>query len=165
MAILFLRLIPTWNAWWTPFNGFDWVTRYSLPFSNSYAIRCTGPNGICRDFPDATTARFFHRNKTITKYNFDSVCGNVHFPPNAVRGYDTNSGATVSSSCANFGFSFAKTNLNQNNWKMYGLAPYGYTDCGGEFLTWWFQRMPWQGSGHRYESGALMPAVGPYLFY
>ncbi len=159
-------MIPTWSAWWLQFNGFDWRTRYSLPFDNAYGISCTGGvNQFCRDFTNTTTTRFYHASTTIVKYNFDSVCGNVHFPPNAMRGYDTNSDVLVSSSCMNFGFGFAKTNINANNWRKYGLSPYFYTDCGGEFLTWWYQRMPWQGSGHKYSSGALMPAVGPYLFY
>ena len=89
------------------------------------------------DHPNATTTRFYHANGVIAKYNFDAVCGNVHFAPNAASHYDTNSAVVVSSSCANFGFGFVRTNINVNNWSRYGLAPYSYGDCGGEFLTWW----------------------------
>jgi hypothetical protein len=170
----------------------SWDTKYALPFSNAYQISCRS-DGVCRDFPNATSVRFYHSGGVIAKYNFDSVCGNgkeflcrslpltgpslspslslsaylslVHFPPNADRHYNTTSLVSVLASCQNFGFGFAKTAVTANLWKQFGLSPYKYTDCGGEFLTWWYQRMPWQGAGHRYASGAAMPAVGPFLFY
>jgi hypothetical protein len=157
--------IPLWRKWWLAFVGFDWDVRYSLPFYTAYGISCIGPDLPCKESRNETTVRFFHNGALITRYNFDAVCGNVHFPPNGGQHYDYFNTTTVLSSCLMFGFGGELRRLNSHQWMAYGFPPFEYTDCGGEFLVWWLQRMPWYGSGQRFSDGTLMAPVGPFLYY
>ena len=158
--------MPALSEWFTPLGRFDLDTRYSLPFSKWYDMKCT--TEPCLGFPSATSARVVHQGIPYEVSPYDAVCGNVHFPPNGTHPYDYGNATLVRTSCAGFGRhqgpggADASALVNKASWARYAtLAP----DCGGEFLVWWFQNMPGHGSGQTYADGRPMPSVWPFFFY
>jgi Carbohydrate-binding module family 5/12 len=157
--------IPALRDWFVPFAGFDDNTRYNLPFDSLYALGCAAPP--CVSFPSPT---HLHVDDAGTPYDvdpFDAVCGNVHFPPNGTQHYDYFDPTPVSSSCTGFGRhagpggADAKALVDPSRWSQYGE----FGDCGGEFLTWWYQNMPAHGSGQTFADGRPMKSMWPFLYY
>lgn len=158
--------VPALTEWFIPFAGFDLDTKYGLPFPNLYALGCSTPP--CVDFPTPTKAVFDHGGTIEERDPFDGVCGNVHFPPNGRSHYDYASDATVTSSCAGFGGNALACGSDQpaevtsDLWAAYDAI---HGDCGGGFLTWWYQSMPAHGSKQAFADGRAMKSVWPFLFY
>jgi hypothetical protein len=158
--------VPALAEWFVPFAGFDFNTRYGLPFTSLYGLGCS-VNG-CATYPTPTSAVFM---STSTNYNvnpYEPICGNVHFAPNARSHYDDTNTAQVLSSCQDFGRhsgpggADAKALVNNSNWFRFpSVAP----DCEGDFLIWWMQNMPAPGSGQTYADGRPMPGLWPFMFY
>jgi hypothetical protein len=161
--------VPQMTEWFRPFAGFDLGERYGAPVSSLYELGCSDPNGDgvldppCVTYADPQTATLHHGSApTFTVSDYDGRCGNVHFPPNATWHYDTANPNPVDSSCMTFGRSGIKTPVNAERWDaLESIAP----DCGGGFLTWWFQNMPAGGSGQRHPDGRPMHPVWPAFFY
>jgi len=119
---------------------------------------------LCMDHPNNTTADFFmNMSDTVVVTPIDFVCGNVDFPPNAMYADDWNrTNETVASSCVNFGQTGGQmTQVNATLWNMNGLND----TCGGNFMIWWFQNMPWYSSGAMYADNTPMYSPGPFMFY
>ncbi|MEW5854133.1 MAG: calcium-binding EGF-like domain-containing protein [Myxococcota bacterium] len=165
--------VPTLTSWFVPFAGFDLDSRLGLPVSNLYGLTCSDTNGDgqsdppCVSYPDDDTAHLFHAGNTYRVNPYDGACGNVHFPPNATWHYDYANTDTVRSTCLDFGLVTGeepapRTLVGSALWSA-NEAVTG--DCGGGYLTWWFQRMPGFGTGHVYRDGRLMLSVWPHLFY
>lgn len=159
-------VIPGLSEWFLPFAALDLDTKYGLPFSSLYGLSCGGPE--CAAYPSPSKALFTTAQKTITVEPYDGVCGNVHFPPNGKSHYDYVGDDPVLSSCAAFGESGiacgvdATATVTQATWSAYE-AKHG--DCGGGFLTWWYQSMPAFGAQKAFADGRKMKSVWPYLFY
>jgi len=157
--------VPALAKWFVPFGGFDFNTRYGLPFSSLYAASCTGLT--CFSYPTSSSAVFKSGSTTYNVPLYEPVCGNVHFPPNARDDYDHINSAQVLSSCQDFGRhsgpggADAKTLVNNSTWALYST----YDDCSGPFLVWWMQNMPQSGSGQTYADGSPMPGFWPFMFY
>ncbi|MHB8879655.1 MAG: hypothetical protein ACYC8T_38695, partial [Myxococcaceae bacterium] len=154
------------KAWFQPFAGFGLDTRYALPVDSFYAVSCATPP--CISYPDETTVSVTHQGVTKTVARYDGVCGNVHFPPNGAKHYDYGSQVSVKASCEDFGRHHGEAGadarglVNSSTWAMYSSVA---TDCGGEFLVWWYQNMPGYQSGQTHANGTPMPAVWPFWFY
>jgi Carbohydrate-binding module family 5/12 len=157
--------IPALRDWFVPFAGFDYDTHYGLPFNNLYAVTCTQPP--CLAFPTPTHAHFTYGDTPYDVDPFDAVCGNVHFPPNGTAHYDYFNPTPVQSSCTGFGRhqgpgrSDALATVDPSLWSQYGQ----FGDCGGEFLTWWYQNMPGHGSGQTFADGRPMKSMWPFFYY
>jgi len=159
-------IVPQWSKWVVPFGKFNLdQPPLNLPFQSLYGVGCdaTAPN-TCVEHPTPTSAIFHNSGNLISKDDVDFVCGNVHFPPNGRSHYDyENVEQSVLSSCTSFGQKIvARSTVNATLWQKYD-AQYG--DCGGGFLTWWYQNMPWHGSHTRNADGSAMLSPGPFLFY
>jgi len=158
-------VVPQWSKWFIPFAGFN-LDRppYNLPFQNLYAECPFDFPATCLGHTTPTTAVFHYGGQLLTKNHIDFVCGNVHFPPNARSHYDyATTDVSVLTSCDSFGHAGgAKSIVNATIWAGYEQI---YDDCGGGFLTWWYQNMPWHGSGSKNSDGSRMLSPGPFLFY
>lgn len=151
--------VPYWGKWFKTYAAFDLDTRYNLLFSNEYALPCQF--SICLDHPTETEA-IFYTTPIVTVDPIDFVCGNVHFPPNGVSHYDYERfNETVLSSCENYGQGGILTEVNANLWQAFS----DYSDCGGDYLTWWYYNMPWYGSNMKFDDGGAMYSPGPFMFY
>jgi hypothetical protein len=159
--------IPTLRHWFMPFAGFNYDVRWGLPFQNFYWVPC--PEGqTCIEYPSTTHMRVDYNSNIYDVDPFDPVCGNVHFPPNAIGGYDYDSGRQVRSTCTGFGRhqggggNDASELLNRDRWMP--VFPQ-WDDCGGEFMVWWFQNMPGFGSGQTFSDGRTMKSMWPFMHY
>ena len=155
--------IPQWSKWFVPFARFDLdLPPLNLPFQNLYGVGCDAT--ACVEHPTPTSAIFHNGGQLIQKDDIDFVCGNVHFPPNGRSHYDyANFDQSVLSSCTSYGKKrVEKVSLDATAWNFYDSI---YGDCGGGFLTWWYQNMPWQGSKSANPDGSTMLSPGPFLFY
>ena len=157
--------IPALQEWFLPFAGFDLDRRYPLPFNNLYWMPCD--SSPCISYPTPTHGHFATSIGTFDVDPFDAVCGNVHFPPNGVQHYDYFNPQTVMSSCESFGRhdgpggADVAEPVDPSRWSMY----WPYDDCGGEFLTWWYQNMPGHGSNQTFGDGRPMQSMWPFYYY
>jgi len=148
------------------YAGFDMDTRFGVDFQSLYAggdnytyTNCG--SGAC------TTLNAPSANPPATIQNYTAVAGNVHYPPGAAQGYDYYPVATVLSSIETFGEA-AETAVpvSYHLWDFINTDPAVDDDCGGHFLTFWYQNMP--GNGNT----AVNPADGqpmlnwwPFVYY
>jgi hypothetical protein len=168
--------IPELHDWFVPFANFDLDTKYGLPFSNLYGLGCTTPPCLVytSDAMTQTTSAVFTEGTTPFTVNpFDPLCGNVHFAPTGTSQYDygVGGGGTIEpgvySSCVGYGRhggpggTDALSEVDASLWQKYGV----YGDCGGEFLTWWYQNMPQFGSGQTFSNGTPMLSIWPNMYY
>jgi len=158
------------QKWFLPFAAFNLDTKYGLPFTSTYGPNCA--SGSCISYPTPTHGVFQFDGATYNVDPFDTVCGNVHFPPNGVANYDYFGPAQVRSSCTGFGRHGGSGGADANELiggsvaLPWSVAPYTqFNDCGGEFLTWWYQNMPMFGSGQTFTDGTKMKSAWPYLYY
>lgn len=157
---------PALRAWFQPYAGFALDERYGLPADSFYGVSCTG--SPCIAYPSETSISVTHQGATKTVSGWDGVCGNVHFPPNGAKHYDYDSDVRVMSSCEDFGGHHgergadAPWHVNRTTWA--GNTAIA-SDCGGEFLVWWYQNMPGFQTGQRFANGTPMRSVWPFWFY
>jgi len=157
---------PALAAWFQDYAGFGLDHRYGLPTDSFYGVSCATPP--CISYPNETTVQVTHQGATKTVSPYDGVCGNVHFPPNGAKHYDYDSQVRVMSSCEDYGRHHGEAGadarwlVNTSTWAMYGTVA---TDCGGEFLVWWYQNMPGFQSAQTYANGTPMRSVWPFWFY
>jgi len=138
-----------------------------LPFGSWYGLGCANPP--CLSYPSQTSVKIATPSLNRTIDPFDSICGNVHYPPNGQSDYDINNAATVQSSCAGFGLhagaggADASAAVKSSEW----MTPYGGLagDCDGPFLVWWWQNMPAFGAAKTFGDGRPMTSVWPFLYY
>jgi hypothetical protein len=143
------------------FAGFDMDSRYGAPFDSLYAggddysyTSCNG-SGVCDNLA--------HPQGTIRTYR--PVCGNTHYPPGAAYGYDYLPVDAVRSSCENYGKPGAQAEVfDSSNWDYLGSDPSIDNDCGGEFLTYWYQNMPGLDNDARNGSDP-MKNWWPFMYY
>lgn len=157
---------PGFSEWFFRFAAFDLDKKYDLPFSNLYGLDCAAPP--CAAYPAPASAVFTTNAKTLAVDPYDAVCGNVHFPPNGRSHYDYAPADAVLSSCAAFGENGVACGVDETatvtkeTWAAYEAL---HGDCGGGFLTWWYQSMPAFGAAKSFADGRPMKSVWPYLFY
>ncbi|WP_437476099.1 calcium-binding EGF-like domain-containing protein [Sorangium sp. So ce1014] len=157
---------PGLSEWFAPFAAFDLDRKYGLPFSSLYGLDCATPP--CVELPVPTKAVFTAGDQTFEVEPYDAVCGNVHFPPNGRSHYDYAPSGEVMSSCAAFGENGLACGVDETEavtketWAAYEAL---HGDCGGGFLTWWYQSMPAFGAAKTFADGRRMKSVWPYLFY
>jgi photosystem II stability/assembly factor-like uncharacterized protein len=159
--------IPYLGRYFVPFARFDLDARHGLPFRSWYDV-CPydGPfNENCLRYPSETEV--VYNNGTIdgtgTVRDYDPVCGNAHFPPNARGQYDLASPAAVRTSCSNYRDGTGKTiTFTSGQFAPYAnLAP----DCTGPWQVWWYQNIPGLGNASRDDAGNAMLNWWPFLFY
>lgn len=160
------HVVPEYSRWFDRFAGMDLNERYDLPFESLYGVECSRDQ--CITYPDASTIEIRHLGETYEIEDWDPVCGNCHFPPNATGHYDYGHSAPVRTTCSGFGKQEvscrqdAASEVSNGAWEeLKSDVP----DCGGGFLVWWYRRMPAHGTSHRYPSGEPMKSVWPFLFY
>lgn len=157
-------VVPGLSEWFLPFAALNLDEKYGLPFASLYSLGCSSPP--CAAYLPPDKAVFTTTTDTLEVQPFDPVCGNVSFPPNAAIALDYKSEATVMSSCATFGEgpcgSGEPAEVGASAWADYELI---HGDCGGGFLTWWYQSMPAFGATKAFADGRKMKSVWPYLFY
>jgi hypothetical protein len=159
-------VVPALTDWFLPFAAFDLDTRYGLPFPNLYGLGCASPP--CVAYPAPSKAVFTWQGQALPRDPFDARCGSVHFPPNGRQDYDYAGPDPVLSSCEAFGENAIACGVDQpamvraDLWSSYDAL---HGDCGGGFLTWWYQSMPAHGAHKALPDGRPMQSVWPFLFY
>jgi hypothetical protein len=121
------------------FAGFDLDTAHGAPFpslyagGDSYSYEDCDPEGVC------DTLRY--GDGVISSYR--AGCGNTHYPPGASFGYDYEPADSVRSFCETFGMADeAAEPISPSAWSHVTTNPEIDGDCGGKFLTFWYQNMP-----------------------
>jgi len=142
-------------------------TRYGVNFESLYAggdnytyTNCG--SGAC------TTFNALSSNPPVSIANYTVAAGNVHYPPGATHGYDYYPAATVLSSIESFGEA-AETAVpvNYHLWDFINNDPTVDDDCGGHWLTLWYQNMPGLGNTTVDPSRAGQPILNwwPFMYY
>ncbi|WP_428267291.1 hypothetical protein [Haliangium sp.] len=156
--------IPYFSRYFRAFANLDLDTRYGLPFNSWYS--CDG-RPSCLSYPSSTSVTYNTPagNGTIDEY--DPVCGNVHFPPNARRHYDDVGPDTVMTTCRGFRLGQDQGADLAEPFDVSAFAEYNgpYYDCGGGFLVWWRQNMPGVDNPALDDQGQPMLNWWPFLFY
>ncbi len=157
---------PYLTRYFKPFAGFDLNTKYGLGFDSWYGFcRIDVPPYDCLSYPSETSMIYSHPDMTpagrINDYN--AVCGNVHFTPNARNHYDLDSPHTVRTSCSHYrDGSGATEDFSIDLFRRYdSLAP----DCMGSWLVWWRQNFPGLDNDSLDDQGNPMLNWWPFLFY
>jgi hypothetical protein len=192
--------VPALANDFTHFANFDLQTKSGSPpppFSSWYGlgtppnsstgniIQYTGPGGAactgstnCNALTWTGTVGGALESGTISPYN--QGCGNVHFTPNARRGYDDVNLDQVLSTCENYGLHNAsgldqQTVVNSTRWSQpIGAAPAYNTvadDCEGGWQIFWRQSFPGLGNtatgstSTGASNGVPIKNWWPYLWY
>ena len=103
--------------------------------------------------------------------DYDPVCGNVHFPPNARQDYDWQGPDTVQTTCTSYRMGNGPDGTDL-------AAPYDFSvlsglgydstydpDCSGPWDVWWRQNLPGHQNAAWDEDGYRMLSWWPFLFY
>ena len=149
------------------YSGFDMDTRYGVNFSSLYAggdkfVYSNCGSGAC------TTLGAPSASPAATILNYVVAGGNVHYPPGATHGGDTYPAATVLSSIESFGDAGeAAVPVSTHLWDFINLDPAVDDDCGGHWLTFWYQNMPGLGNATVDPSRAGQPMLNwwPFMYY
>jgi hypothetical protein len=155
------QVLPYLSRYFPEFAGMELDTDYGLPIENWYSC----PYGVpCLSYPSETSVQYdlgMLAQGTIDDY--DPVCGNVHWPPNARQHYDLDGMDAVRSSCTSWRDGSGGTELYDGSQH----APYmEYAqDCMGPFLVWWRQNLPGRGNTAIDDAGGPMRNWWPFLFY
>ena len=96
--------VPYLTSYYPEFAGFDFNSRYGLPFGSWYSCAYGVP---CVAFPTNHSATYQNVQDPNNPSNllsgsinpYTPVCGNAHFPPNGRQQYDTVNTQSVQSSC------------------------------------------------------------------
>ncbi len=140
------------------FADFDMQTRYGTSFDSLYAggddysyADCGGGGCTTLVAPSGAVPSYAPR------------CGNTHYPPGATHGYDYYPTAAVPSTCESFAIAAdaAATPSDSSRWAALGVDD----DCGGKFLTYWYQNMPGLGATGTDPSGQPLRNWWPFMYY
>ncbi len=159
--------IPYWSQYFDRFANTDLNDRYDTPFQSWYAV-CPGDNpGACLSYPSATSIEYCGGSHSGAIPDYNPVCGNVHFPPNARDHYDQVSPVTVNTSCRSFHMrndngSDLVEPFDSSAFSMYNDL---YPDCMGGWLVWWRQNMPGLENKALDDEGRPMLNWWPFMFY
>lgn len=126
---------PYLQSQFRSFADFDMQARYGVPFDSLYA----GGNEYAYDDCTEGVCATLRTPAGVTAEDYAPRCGNTHYPPGAIEGYDYNPIAAVLSSCESFASGEeTATPSDPARWNTIEVD----NDCGGRFLTYWFQNMP-----------------------
>jgi len=146
------------------YGGFDMDTKYGVNFQSLYAggdnyVYSNCGSGAC------TTLGAPAAQPAATILNYVVAGGNVHYPPGATHGYDYYPAATVLSSIESFGDA-AETAVpvNYHVWDFINNDATVDDDCGGHWLTFWYQNMPGLGNATVDPSRAGQPMLNWWVF-
>ena len=143
------------------FADFDMDSRYGAPFGSLYAggddysySNCDS-NGVCDSL--------VHPGGSIPTYR--PVCGNTHYPPGATYGYDYSPANAVRSSCERYGKQGGQAEVfDSSKWDYLSNDPNIDGDCGGKFLTYWYQNMPGL-DNDAWDGSTPMKNWWPFMYY
>ncbi len=158
---------PYMQAPFRRYSGFDMDTRYGVSFPSLYAggdnyVYSNCGSGAC------TTLAAPSASPAATILNYVVAGGNVHYPPGATHGGDTYPAATVLSSIESFGDAAeAAVPASFHLWDFINQDPAVNDDCGGHWLTFWYQNMPGLGNATVDPSRSGQPMLNwwPFMYY
>ncbi|MGI8924119.1 MAG: hypothetical protein ACR2HJ_08805 [Fimbriimonadales bacterium] len=156
------RAIPYFTKYFREYAGFDLDKEYGLPFDSLYAR-----NGNEMNYPSPTTMSFTWEGAQRSVTNYVVAGGNVHFPPNGRRDYDTDNMQPVMSTIEHYRMHDDNGKDKATLWtpKVFDryrkLAP----DCMGAWVVYWRQNMPGYRNKAKDDAGNPMKNWWPFLFY
>lgn len=143
------------------FADFDMDTRCGVSFDSLYAggddygYTSCNSSGVC--------SSLVHPQGTIANYR--PVCGNTHYPPGATYGYDYMPADAVWSSCESYGKPNSQAEVfDSSNWDYLTHDSSIDADCGGKFLTYWYQNMPGL-ENDAMDGSTPMKNWWPFMYY
>jgi hypothetical protein len=146
----------------TRYDDFDMDTKYGVSFNslyaggNSYTYTTCGNNGA------RTTLNAPLANTPASINNYTAVAGNCHYPPGASQGYDYYPSSTVMSSMETFGqVGETPVPFNFSHWAYVNTDD----DCGGRWLTFWYQNFPGLDNNAFDPQGNPMLNWWPFMYY
>jgi len=164
--------IPYLEDYFREFAGFDLDTRYNQPFATWYW--CDANDTTCTlSYPDATSVDWVETHDMTNMVvdsgsipDYDPVCGNVHFPPNAPADYAWMDPTVVETSCTSYRMANGPGGVDLSAPYHSGLLDLSFDgDCAGPWDVWWRQNFPghdnlaWDANGYR------MLSWWPFLYY
>jgi hypothetical protein len=154
-------IVPYLSRYFPEISGMDLGDRYGTAFDSWYAC----PYGVpCLSYPSERSVQWtMDGGATGIIEDYDPVCGNVHWPPNATQHYDLAGTSAVRTSCTHWRDGSGETELYTAEL----VAPYLELapDCMGPFLVWWQQNLPGRHSAAIDDDGAPMLSFWPFLYY
>lgn len=152
--------IPYLTPYFVEFAGLNLSDRYDLPVSSWYACPYGEP---CLQYPSETSLEYRLPQGRGRIENYDPICGNVHFSPNATQHYDLDSPYTVQTSCSHYrDGSGQKSRFTSTAYDEYrDLA----NDCQGAWAVWWWQNFPGLNNTAKDNANRPMRNWWPYLYY
>lgn len=140
------------------FADFDMAQRYGAPIASLYA----GDNDYSYTNCAASGCTTLV-SPSLTIDDYAPRCGNVHYPPGAAFGYDYYPTASVPSGCESYATDRGATLApsDPSRWQNLPVDD----DCGGRFLTWWYQNMPGLGVRGTWGNGQLLLNWWPFMYY
>lgn len=140
------------------FADFDMAARYGTPFDSLYAA---GDGYSYTDCGSGACTTLVTSSGSVPGYA--PRCGNTHYPPGATQGYDYYPTAAVPSTCESFASdaAAAPSPSDPSRWSALPVDD----DCGGKFLTWWYQNMPGLGATGTDPSGQPLRNWWPFMYY
>ncbi|KAJ3031956.1 UNVERIFIED_CONTAM: hypothetical protein HDU68_010036, partial [Siphonaria sp. JEL0065] len=80
-------VVPQWSEWFSHFAGCDFDVKYKLPSKSLYSQWNNFTSGNANvQIQEWENTKKYGFGPIYNISNFDNVCGNVHFPPNAHHG-------------------------------------------------------------------------------
>jgi hypothetical protein len=149
------------------YAGFDLDTTYGVNFQSLYAAGNNYTYSNCGN-GGCTTLGAPSATPPATISNYRVAAGNVHYPPGAARGSDYYPAATVPSSVETFGDAGeVAVPVNYHLWDFINLDPAVDDDCGGHFLTFWYQNMPGLDNATTDPGNSGQPMLNwwPFMYY
>jgi hypothetical protein len=155
-----LSINPYMQPLFRAFADFDMDSRYGVSFTSLYA---GGDDYSYSSCTDGVCESLVHSTGTVADYR--PVCGNTHYPPGAVRGYDYTPEDAVWSSCENFGKPNGQAEeFDSGKWDYITSDSTIDSDCGGRFLTYWYQNMPGL-NNDAMDGGIPIKNWWPFMYY
>jgi hypothetical protein len=140
------------------FADFDMHERYGTTFASLYAGGDDYSYGGCAD---GVCTTLFTPSESVPAYA--PRCGNTHYPPGATHGYDYMPVTSVPTTCESFAIDSdaAAIPSDPSRWTSLPVDD----DCGGRFLTYWYQNMPGLGATGVDGSGQPQRNWWPFMYY
>jgi hypothetical protein len=159
------QAVPYFSRYFAEFAGFDFKTRYKMPFNSFYERE----GGTELTYPEHGGLIYTRKGERFRVSNYIAAGGNVHFCPAARREFDIfQNPTTVPSTIENYRL---RNGLDGNDkvepWsiqrfqRFQSLAP----DCSGAWMVYWRQNMPGYGTKAKDDAGKPMKNWWVFLFY